>query len=159
MKFFKIDCLPYLIPALSTLVFYLLFENIIEFLIANKIGMNVIYNGVFNIAAILTGFLFTIYCFIVVSNNPFLDRIQNTETFKSIKCFVLRTTIISLFSSLYSLILSSIDINYYPASSYIKIVLCAWIFITLSNFSYFFHCLLHFMLISDNIPQSRIRGG
>lgn len=47
------------------------------------IDVGSIFSGVFDITTILTGFLATFYVFVVARQNRFLERIQNTQSYRN----------------------------------------------------------------------------
>lgn len=60
-------------------------------------------NAIFQLAAIFTGILFSIYCFVIVSSNPFIDRIKGTETYKLSRSYVKKTLSLGFFITVVSL--------------------------------------------------------
>lgn len=125
------------------------------------IGLNIktIFEGFFNISAILTGFLMTIYCFIAVSSNPFIEKVQNTQTFGHIKHFMLTTTIITFLSSICSLILSAFDLKLDGESFGETFLISVWIFFSTLGIFFFLSCLHFFLILSDDVPKKPVTGG
>ena len=60
-------------------------NDINVFLNASNIDVKVLFSGAFSIGSVLTGFIFTIYCFISVNSNLLIDKIKATETFRTVK--------------------------------------------------------------------------
>jgi hypothetical protein len=95
----------------------------------------------------------------VVSSNPFLEKIQNTETFRGVTSFVLRTTIVSVLSSIFSLVLSSFEWKQEVVGLYERWAIITWFFLLILNLTYFMYCMHNFSILSKGVPKRPIRGG
>lgn len=124
-----------------------------------NLNVKIIFEGFFNISAILTGFLMTIYCFIAVSSNPFIEKVQSTGTFIQIKHFMLTTTVITFLSSICSLIISAFDFSLSGEIFWETFLLSLWIFLSSLGVLFFLSCLHFFLILSDDIPKQPISGG
>lgn len=155
----KIDVYPYLLPIILAATFAYYSTDIYLFAAACGVSLQQIFSGIFNISSVLAGFLFSIYCYIAVSSNPFIERIQNTSTFRSVIAFVLRTTIVSSISAMFSLVMSSFKWEGVTISFYESVAITTWFFLFCLNIAYFAYCMHSFTLLSRDIPTPQVRGG
>lgn len=150
---------PTLIACIVTALYLFKAESLCSFISLHQIKMELIFSGVFNISAILTGFLMTIYCFIAVSSNAFISKIHKTNVYREIKRFLLITTVITFVSTICSLVLSSLNLKLAEPSLALNIAFSLWIFFTTLGITFFLSCLHFFMILSDEVPQRPIGGG
>ena len=54
------------------------------------------FNAIFQLAAVLTGLLFSIYCFVIVSSNPFIEKVRTTTAYQRSKTYVKNTLYIGI---------------------------------------------------------------
>lgn len=150
---------PFGITCAVTTMYILWSEQICLFLSAKQIKVELIFSGLFNISAILTGFLMTIYCFIAVSSNPFISKVHNTSVYQEIKRFMLATTVITFISTICSLALSALSLELTEPSFGLTFAISLWVFFTTLGIAFFFSCLHFFLILSDDVPKKPIKGG
>jgi len=132
-----------------------------EWLVASKnISLTGLFYGLFDLFAVLTGFLLTFYLFLAVSSNAFIDRIRKSKTFRYVMRLIVWTialagliTLNSLGLGIYNLESPSLWSGDYwvtvPA-----IFLSGTVFWNVGRSIYFFG-----LLANDDLPPSRIPGG
>lgn len=63
-------------------------------------------DAIFQLSAVLTGLLFSIYCFVIVSSNPFIERVRTTTSYQRSKTYVWHTVSMGMALTLVSLLMS-----------------------------------------------------
>jgi hypothetical protein len=150
---------PAIIPVIITALFEWYHRGIYGFLELIDFQMSDFFSGTFNFSTVLTGFLFSIYCFIIVTSNPFIERIQKSKTFQEVKGFLVTTTVLGLLSGIFSLLLSCFKLGPDKITRFQQTVLDGWMFIFLLTVFYFLCAVRHFMVLSNDMPVTRTPGG
>jgi len=102
-----------------------------------------LYSGVFSWASIQSGFLFAIYAFVMPRTEPFIKAVSSTFHFKKFKSYMLRTTYLTLFVALISLVL--MVWNPVPvADGGTGAALLGWVVLSVYSFLCFLKCIRTF---------------
>lgn len=150
---------PLVISVLTTVITLWEFKYICLFISNSSLKIDAVLSGVFNISAILTGFLLTIYCFIAVSSNSFIEKVQATKTYSEIKKFMLTTTLVTFLSAFCSLIYSAFQFTFSADNFWQAFGMSVWVFFTMLGITFFMSCLHFFMILSNNVPKQPVSGG
>src|SRR5687768_49451 len=101
-----------------------------------------ICEALFQVTALFTGILFSIYCFVIVSSNPFIDKIKNTQTYGRNKRYIAGTVSLGAFISIIALGIPLMPPTYTSVLFLFLVVLAIWWLYRLSK------CMQRFYILS-----------
>lgn len=87
-----------------------------------------VLSGIFDITNVLTAILFAVYCFVIVSSNPFIDKIRHTKSFINSREYIKNTVHIGIFAILISKSVELLPVSdfLYAAAFILLVPLTVW---------------------------------
>ena len=123
------------------------------------LDLSSLYYGVFDIFAILTGFLTAIYAFLLSSSNAFIEKIRDTSPYKKFLSLVRWTIGFCGIASVVSLVIVVLKFGPVSEFGWQYVLLLAWVWLVAFTVCNIIRCILVFTEVSENVPRGRIPGG
>lgn len=146
---------PYFIALICSILVYIYGDNVRIHFELKSWRLSNIYNTMFGLSSILTGFLTAFYGIIVTSSGGFIARVQKSRHFRRYKRFVKTAIWHSFFFAIITIPFTLVEPLPNSAHPRQHILICAWIFFAVESLVAFFRVADSFFRLVDSDVEPR----
>lgn len=118
-----------------------------------------LYQSVFGLTSILTGFIGAFYGIIASSTSEFIKRIKRTDTFRTYMLYIKRSVQLGIGFSLLSALIVAVEPSFSEQAIWKRLLLVFWLAGMVATFVAFYRVVRNFFLLIDFEPPKRRTAG
>ena len=137
---------PYAWGAIAAVFFFIYSPNLFAWGISDKIDIAQLFSAIFNIALVLTGFLFTFFGLAIAPGGNFIEKLIGTKTFRAFKGYIAEALLLGATLAISCIPFMILKLKELPLTDTLRVSLSIWAFLCVATVFCFYRVASIFLI-------------